>query len=365
MGNRTALFDRHQALGGKMVDFGGWDMPLHYGSQIREHEAVRSDCGMFDVSHMRVADVTGPQALAFLRYLLANDVAKAAPGKAIYSAMLNPEGGIIDDLIVYVMADDCYRLVLNCATGEADIQWMRRHIEGFEAALTPRPELGIIAVQGPNAIARLKAVACGDAGAALDAMSAFACAQVGSWTLARTGYTGEDGAEIILPAEKLEDLWQRLLDAGVVPAGLGARDTLRLEAGLNLYGNDMDAEHSPLESNLAWTVAWEPAERDFIGREALARQRTEGVRQRLVGLVMTGRGVLRAHQVVRVPGSDERGEITSGTFSPTLGHAIALARVPASAKGEVFVDMRGKDVAARIVKPGFVKNGKSQIQDIS
>jgi len=365
MGYKTALFDQHQALGGKMVDFGGWDMPLHYGSQIREHEAVRADCGMFDVSHMRVVDVSGAQAEAFLRYLLANDVAKVRPGKAIYSAMLNADGGIIDDLIVYFMADNLYRLVLNCATGEADILWMRSHCGAFEVTITPRPELGIIAVQGPNAIAKLKSVACSEASAVLDALPPFGCAQVGSWTLARTGYTGEDGAEIILPAEKLADLWQRLLDEGVTPAGLGARDTLRLEAGLNLYGNDMDAHHSPLESNLAWTIAWEPAERDFIGRAALTKQRAEGVRQRLVGLVMTGRGVLRAHQTVRVPGCEEHGEITSGTFSPTLGYAIALARVPAAAKGEVYVDMRGKEVPARVVKPGFVKNGKPQIQDIS
>lgn len=359
MGNKTALFALHQSLGGKMVDFGGWDMPLHYGSQIREHEAVRQDCGMFDVSHMRVVDVAGPQAEGFLRYLLANDVRKIAPGKAIYSAMLNEQGGIIDDLIVYFIADNDYRLVVNCATGPGDIAWMQRQSADFDIAITPRPELGIIAVQGPNALARVKTVSCENAVKALDAMPVFGCAQVGSWTIARTGYTGEDGAEIILPAEKLEDLWQRLLAAGVTPVGLGARDTLRLEAGMNLYGNDMNAEVSPLVSNLAWTVAWQPEERRFIGREALEAERTHGVEQKLVGLVMTERGVLRAHQKVKIPGLASEGEITSGTFSPTLGYAIALARVPAGAEGEALVEIRGKDVPVRIVKPGFVRNGRA------
>jgi len=342
-----------------MVDFGGWDMPLHYGSQIREHEAVRQSCGMFDVSHMRVVDVEGEGGEAFLRYLLANDVGRIAPGKAIYSVMLNTNGGIIDDLIVYFIDRGNYRLVVNCATAENDILWMKQQGEGFDVAILPRPELGIIAVQGPNAIARVKTVVCASAVAAIEAMPAFGCAQVGSWTLARTGYTGEDGVEIILPAEQLEDLWQRLLNVDVAPVGLGARDTLRLEAGMNLYGSDMDEHVSPLESNLAWTVAWEPQEREFIGRSALERQRAEGVKQRLVGLVMTERGVLRGHQKVKIPGIDAEGEITSGTFSPTLGYAIALARVPAAAGDKAIVDIRGRDVPVAIVKPGFVRRGKA------
>jgi aminomethyltransferase len=359
MGKKTALFTRHQSLGGKMVDFGGWDMPLHYGSQIREHETVRQNCGMFDVSHMRVVDVQGAGAEAFLRYLLANDVRRIVPGKAIYSLMLNATGGIIDDLIVYFIDTDNYRLVVNCATGDNDIRWMNDRAGGFDVAIIPRPELGIIAVQGPNAMVKIKAVVCDKAVAALEAMPVFGCAQVGSWTLARTGYTGEDGAEIILPTEQLDDLWQRLLDVDVAPVGLGARDTLRLEAGMNLYGSDMDEGVSPLESNLAWTVAWEPQERTFIGREALELQRTEGVKQRLVGLVMTERGVLRGHQKVKIPGLDAEGEITSGTFSPTLGYAIALARVPADAGDSAVVNIRGRDVPVAIVKPGFVRHGKA------
>jgi aminomethyltransferase len=355
------LYAIHQALGGKIVDFGGWDMPIHYGSQIKEHEAVRRDCGMFDVSHMRVVDVTGAGAKAFLRYLLANDVARIQPGKAIYSAMLNPQGGIIDDLIVYFIAEDNYRVVVNCATGPGDIEWMQQHSGGFEVVITPRPELGIIAVQGPNALAKVRTVVCESAQAALAEMPVFGCAQVGSWTLARTGYTGEDGAEIILPVESCVELWQRLTAVGVPPIGLGARDTLRLEAGMNLYGNDMDSTISPLQANLAWTVAWEPEERDFIGRQALEQERRDGVKWQLVGLVMKERGVLRSHQVVKFSGCAETGEITSGTFSPTLGFSIAMARVPAGASGQALVEIRGKDVPVEVVKPSFVRKGKALV----
>jgi aminomethyltransferase len=361
MGQKTALFAQHQALGGKIVDFGGWDMPLHYGSQLREHEQVRGDCGMFDVSHMRVVDVTGTQAEDFLRYLLANDVARIAPGKALYSALLNEQGGIIDDLIVYFLSPANYRLVVNCATGAGDIAWMQQQAAGYDVVISPRPALAIIAVQGPNAIAKVKAVVCANAVTALDAMPVFGCALVGSWMLARTGYTGEDGVEIILPTEQAENLWLRLLNVAVPPIGLGARDTLRLEAGLNLYGSDMDASISPLEANLAWTLAWEPASRNFIGRAALEAQRAQGVERRLVGLVMTEKGVLRGHQVVKIPGIAQTGEITSGTFSPTLGHAIALARVPAEAGSEALVEIRGRDVPVRIVKPCFVRHGQSQL----
>jgi len=372
MGNKTVLYESHQQLGGKMVDFGGWDMPLHYGSQLKEHKQVRAEVGMFDVSHMNVVDVTGPGARAFLQYLLANDVARVQPGKAIYSAMLNEQGGIIDDLIVYVMAEEDYRLVVNCATGAGDIAWMKQLVDSDACtsaktagvAINHRRDLGIIAVQGPEAIAKVATVVCDNAIAALADMPVFGCSQVGSWTLARTGYTGEDGVEIILPTEKVADLWQRLLTAGVPPIGLGARDTLRLEAGMNLYGSDMDGTTSPLESNLAWTVAWQPEDRNFVGRKVLEAERAAGIKKALVGVVMTEKGVLRAHQSLTIAGADEPGEITSGTFSPTLGCAIALARVPlvnGEVPAEASVEIRGRSLAVRVVKPCFVRKGKAQL----
>lgn len=327
---------------------------------------------MFDVSHMNVVDIAGPGARAFLQVLLANDVARVPAGKALYSAMLNESGGIIDDLIVYVLGEEDYRLVVNCATGAEDIAWMQQVAETDPCAdakaagvsITHRNELGIIAVQGPNAIAKVKTQVCDNAVAALDQMPVFGCSQVGSWTIARTGYTGEDGVEIILPTEQVADLWQRLLDAQVPPIGLGARDTLRLEAGMNLYGSDMDTSTSPLESNLAWTVAWQPEDRDFIGRKALEAECAAGVKRALVGVVMTEKGVLRAHQSLMIEGAEEQGEITSGTFSPTLGCAIALARVPlvnGEVAAEASVDIRGRSLPVRLVKPCFVRKGKVQI----
>jgi glycine cleavage system T protein (aminomethyltransferase) len=367
MGNKTALYGRHVELGGKMVDFGGWDMPLHYGSQLKEHQMVRTDAGMFDVSHMNVVDITGADAQEYLRYLLANDVARIGPGKALYSTMLNEAGGILDDLIVYCTGEGRYRVVVNCATGESDLSWMRGVLAGSDwtgVDINHRADLGIIAVQGPNALVKVRSVVCDKAVEALDSMAIFGCAEVGTWTLARTGYTGEDGIEIILPAEKLEELWQRLLAIDIAPIGLGARDTLRLEAGLNLYGSDMDADTTPLEVNLAWTVAWEPAGRQFVGRKALEKQRAEGVKRRLVGVLMTEKGVLRAHQSLTLPGLECRGEITSGTFSPTLGCAVALASVPVGDGGDpewAAVDIRGRQVPVRLVKPCFVRRGKPQI----
>lgn len=362
MGNRTPLFDTHQALGAKIVDFGGWDMPLHYGSQIDEHHEVRQHAGMFDVSHMAVVDVAGSDAKTWLQYLLANDVARLkTSGKALYSLMLNPEGGVIDDLIVYLLGDNSYRLVINCGTAARDIAWMQQQSAGFAVTITPRPDLAIIAVQGPQAVALVKSVASPEAATAIDGLQNFSAASVGSWFIARTGYTGEDGLELIVPGTEAVALWQQLLDAGVKPVGLGARDTLRLEAGMNLYGNDMDESVSPLEANLGWTIAWEPAGRNFIGRSALEAQRASGVNFKLVGLVMAAKGVLRAHQQVTsatVPGT---GEITSGTFSPTLGLSIALARVPVDFSGAALVDIRGKAMPVNIVKPCFVRHGQAVV----
>lgn len=370
MGLKTPLYALHVAAGAKIVDFGGWDMPLSYGSQIEEHHAVRRDSGVFDVSHMAVVDLTGARVRALLRHILANDVAKlAVPGQALYSCMLLPNGGVIDDLIAYFISESWFRLVVNAGTRRKDIAWIERHAALHEVAVRERTDLAILAVQGPLArekTASLLPAAHRDTALAI---ARFSAAAIDSWFLARTGYTGEDGFEIMLPGAEAEGLWRGLIGRGVTPAGLGARDTLRLEAGMNLYGNDMDESRNPLESGLAWTVALEPRERDFIGRDALLEARARGS-DALVGLVLEERGVLRSHQIVRAalaPAADARGapavlepvgEVTSGTFSPTMNRSIALARVKPQAGPRVMVDIRGRPAAARIVKPPFVRNGK-------
>lgn len=362
MGNKTALYATHQTMGGKLVDFGGWDMPLHYGSQIEEHHKVRQSAGMFDVSHMTVVDVTGADAKAYLQYLLANDVAKldSLRGKALYSGMLNHEGGVIDDLIVYNLGD-WYRVVVNCSTREKDLAWMNHVAAAFSVAVTERPELAMIAVQGPEAIRITSTLVSAEQAAVIASLAIFQGLPAGDWFIGRTGYTGEDGLEIMLPSEAAVHLWQALADAGVAPCGLGARDTLRLEAGMNLYGHEMDETVSPLAANMGWTIAWQPSAREFIGRAVLEAQKATGSTQKLVGLVLRERGVLRAEQIVTVDGSDEKGVITSGTFSPSLGYSIALARVPRSIDTHCQVDMRGKQVTVEVVAPNFVRNGKAII----
>lgn len=356
MGKQTPLYQQHLDANGKIVDFGGWDMPIHYGSQLQEHNIVREDAGMFDVSHMTIVDIAGPEALAYLQKILANDVSKLGfTGKALYTGMLNEEGGVIDDLIVYKM-DGWYRTVVNCGTREKDLAWMNKQIEAFDATLTERPELAMVAVQGPNAIEKVKQVRTEQA-ALISELKVFQGLPVGEWFYARTGYTGEDGLEIMIPAAEVAQFWEALLAAGVAPAGLGARDTLRLEAGMNLYGNDMDDSISPLQAGMGWTIAWEPADRDFIGRKALEAQKAAGVPSKLVGIVLETRGVMRSHQKVVVEGIGE-GEITSGTFSPTLQHSIAMARVPYDTGSECNIEMRGKLIPARVVKMPFVRNGK-------
>jgi glycine cleavage system T protein (aminomethyltransferase) len=354
---QTPLNAAHRAAGAKMVDFGGWEMPVSYGSQIEEHHAVRRDAGMFDVSHMLAVDLAGDGARAFLRYALANNVDKLSlPGKALYSCLLGRDGGILDDLITYFVREDAFRIVVNAATADKDVAWFNALIaeRAPGLVLTPRRDLAMIAVQGPNARSKVWA-ALPESRAATEPLKPFVATQLGDDFIARTGYTGEDGFEITLPAGRSVALWNALVAAGVRPCGLGARDTLRLEAGMNLYGQDMTEAENPLESGLAWTVDLATA-RDFIGKEALARM---SIARQQVGLVQQGSGgVLRSHQKVLTGAGS--GEITSGTFSPTLARSIALARVPVRvATGDtVTVEVRDKRLEARVVKPPFVRNGK-------
>ena len=361
MGRRTPLFALHQELNARIVDFGGWDMPVQYSSQIGEHHAVRRAAGVFDVSHMCVVDLKGQRVRALLAELLANDVGRLkTAGKALYSCMLNERGGVLDDLIVYFLTESFFRAVVNAGTRDKDLAWIRRHAAAFDVEVTERVDLAMLAIQGPEARAKaVQLLAAGDREAAL-ALGVFVGRELGGWFVARTGYTGEDGFEIMMPAADAVAAWRRLNSLGVASCGLGARDTLRLEAGMNLYGHDMDESTDPFESGLAWTVALEPHERAFVGRGALEALRTRGPGRKLVGLLLEDRGVLRSHQKVLVPAAGE-GEITSGTFSPTLERSIALARVPAATAERVQVDIRGKLLNAKVVKPPFVRFGKSLV----
>ena len=355
MSQRTPLYDAHVAAGARMVDFGGWEMPINYGSQIEEHHKVRQAAGMFDVSHMTVVDINGAQARHFLSYLLANDVAKLkSPGRAFYSCMLNEQGGILDDLITYFLEEAFFRVVVNAATHDKDMAWITSQARAFEVVVKERPELAMIAVQGPAA---REAVLAGlpEADAATAAgLKPFSAGQFGDMFIARTGYTGEDGFEVSLPAQSAIALWDQLLAAGVVPCGLGARDTLRLEAGMNLYGQDMDESVTPLESGLGWTTALKD-ERAFMGKDALLEQKADGIENKLVGLVLQGRGVLRPGQRVVTQAGD--GITTSGSFSPTLQKAIAFARIPRDATQSCQVDIRGRLLDCSIVQPPFARNG--------
>jgi len=361
MTEKTVLNDIHRASGARMVDFGGWDMPINYGSQIEEHHAVRRDAGMFDVSHMTVIDLHGPRTREFLRRLLANSVDKLkVQGKALYSCMLNEQGGVIDDLIVYFFDEAHFRLVVNAATRAKDLAWIEQQAEAFGVEVKERPDFSMIAVQGPNARARVIGLLHEVDRPRIEKLGRFAAAAAQGphgmpLFIARTGYTGEDGFEIVVPNEHAVALWQALADAGVKPAGLGARDTLRLEAGMNLYGQDMDESVSPWEANLGWTITLDEG-RDFIGRKALEAQKAAGVPRVMVGLVLDEKGVLRHGQ--KVLSANGEGEILSGSFAPTLDKAVAFARIPAGEPGDVRVDIRGREVPVRVVKYPFVRDGK-------
>lgn len=360
---KTPLNAVHRAAGAKMVDFGGWDMPLHYGSQLEEHHKVRSDAGMFDVSHMRVVDLRGEGARDFLRQLVANNVDKLTlPGKALYSCLLNEQGGVIDDLIIYFMREDWFRIVVNAGTAEKDLAWMEKQRAALAPALTlaPRRDLAMIAIQGPQARTKFWAAMPGSQEIS-EHLKPFQATEMGTMFIARTGYTGEDGFEVMVPEKAAPFLWQALQEQGVAPIGLGARDTLRLEAGMNLYGQDMDESVSPLESGLSWTVDL-VSPRDFIGKQALASQ---AVSRQLTGLLLLDKGVLRSHQ--KIITSHGEGEITSGGFAPTLNQSIAMARLPAAvAVGEmVQVEIRGKLLTAQVVRYPFVRNGKPCYKNVA
>lgn len=358
MSQTTPLYDLHCQSDARMVDFGGWDMPLNYGSQIEEHHHVRRSAGMFDVSHMTVIDLAGRETSNFLRTLLANSIDRlTAPGEALYSCMLNDSGGVIDDLITYRGESDNFRLIVNAATRENDLAWINRQSAGFAVTVTEQPELAMIAIQGPQARDALAAVRP-DIAEETSAIGRFRARYFDTWMVARTGYTGEDGFEVVLPAGQAPALWQGLAAHGVHPCGLGARDTLRLEAGMNLYGQDMDESVSPLECGLGWTVDWEAQGREFIGRSSLAEQLRLGAPRKQVALVLDGRGVLRHGQKLLAT-DEEAGVITSGTYSPTLECAIAFGLVTADAPAHLSVDMRGRQLPVRQVKAPFVRNGKA------
>jgi aminomethyltransferase len=356
MGHQTPLYAEHRALNARIVDFGGWDMPVQYKSVLEEHHAVRRSVGMFDVSHMTFLEIEGPDAVAYLQHVLANDVTRLKqPGKALYSAMLNPQGGVIDDLIVYAPTETYpgrWRMIVNCGTREKDLAWLQQQMATFRVTLVERTDMALIAVQGPQARARVAQLRP-EIKALVEGLAVFQAADHETWFIARTGYTGEDGLEILLPEGDAPAFWRELLAEGVVPCGLGARDTLRLEAGMNLYGHEMDDNVSPLAANMAWTIAWD---HEFVGKAALVQAQQDNTQQ-LVGLMLEGKGVLRAEMLVIT----EKGEgiTTSGTFSPTLEKSIALARVPKGDYQQVEVEIRGKRVLAKVVKPVFARNGKS------
>ena len=348
---RTALYDAHVAANARMTPFAGWSMPLHYGSQIAEHHGVRRSAGMFDVSHMTITDLAGEGAGNLLARVFANDFAKAVPGRAVYGALLNETGGIVDDVIVY--GRDCgYRLISNAGTRARVLDWLGVHAADIDVELRRRDDLALLAVQGPDSLAMFAQAT----GVDVADLPAFRLREQRGWMIARTGYTGELGVEVALPGDEAPALWRRLSNAGVVPAGLGARDTLRLEAGLLLYGQDMDETTSPHECNLGWTVAWDPPDRVFVGREALARQRSVAPQRVLRGVVLAARGVIRHGQRVRTGVGD--GIVTSGIFSPTLGYSIGFARVPRGATGDCLIEIRRSHVPGRIVRPPFVRHGK-------
>ena len=344
-----------------MVDFAGWNLPLHYGSQVSEHHAVRNSVGMFDVSHLALTRVSGRGAKSYLRRLLANDIDRLGDRVAgLYSCLLNDSGCVLDDLIAYRLADDRYRVVSNAATAEAVRAQMHKLARPFPVQLAPEEDRVTLAVQGPQAMELGSAVAAkvigGEYAAELAALKPFSAMDESGMLAARTGYTGEDGFEIYLDAATGQAFWQALLKVGVTPCGLGARDTLRLEAGLCLYGQDMDATVTPLHCGLKWTLAMDPPQRDFVGRRALECLVGNADLPVFKGLIMQKRGMLRAGQKVVTPNGP--GVVTSGGYSPIMSVSIGLARVPLGPYTECEVEIRGAGTPCAVVKPPFVRRGR-------
>ena len=289
--NKTPLHNAHIQLGAKMVNFSNWEMPISYSSLIEEHNAVRTSAGIFDVSHMSVFDFDGDNQVAFFKKIFANDIKKIyKDNKAIYGALLNEEGGILDDLIIY-HANNKFRLVSNCSTREQNKQWLEKHALEFGVKVMERSDMGILAIQGPDALNKIQGVK--EIDAQVNTLQSFGCMFEGDKLYARTGYTGEDGLELIVPTQDINHLWDQALEMGCTPVGLGARDTLRLEAGLNLYGNDMTINNHPYESNLGWTIDMSDKNREFIGKNALLSI-DQSKSQKIVGIILQDKGVLRS-----------------------------------------------------------------------
>lgn len=360
---RTPLYEAYADHGAKTVDFGGWEMPVQFSGILAEHEAVRTRVGLFDVSHMGEIEVKGPDTLPFLQWMVTNDVSKLEPGMAMYSPMVNEQGGCVDDLIIYCFTTELCWVVVNAANTDSDFAWLSRHASAFQVTLTDlSAEVVLLALQGPNAEAVLQPLTP----AALGELRTYRFVESDvdghPVVLSRTGYTGEDGFEIYADRSYARDLWNALLTAGapfaIAPCGLGSRDTLRLEARLPLYGHELSADITPLEAGLGTFVKLSKG--DFLGRAALQRQKEEGVRRKLVGIAMTGRHIPRAGYRVWKDGQDV-GFVTSGTLSPTLQQGVALALVETSCAviGEPLeIEIRGKQVPGVVAKTPFYKRPK-------
>ena len=351
---RTPLHDRHAAAGAKLVPFAGWEMPVTYEGILEEHSAVRTHAGMFDVSHMGEVEVEGPGALVFLQRVLSNDVAAIALGAAQYSCLCNEEGGVLDDLFTYRLGGDRYLIVTNSANHDADLAWLGRWSRGFDVTVRDVADrYAMLAVQGPHA----RGIVSRALGLESPPRMRVATARIGNRPalVCGTGYTGEDGVELLIDPEVATPIWAELLDAGVVPCGLGARDTLRLEVCFHLHGNDLSPERNPIEAGLGWCCKEETG---FIGAEAIGRARTEGTAEKLAPFKIEGAGIARQGNPV-LAGGEPSGVVTSGTFSPSLEIGIGMAYVRADLaepETEVEIDVRGKLRPARIAsKPLYRK----------
>jgi len=351
--NKTTLHESHIELGAKMVNFSNWEMPISYTSLIEEHNAVRNTAGIFDVSHMAVFDFMGGDQIAFFEKIFANDIKKISlENKAIYGALLNEEGGILDDLIIY-HANSKFRLVSNCSTREQNRDWYKKHAVEFGVEVIERSDIGILAIQGPDALNKILAIS--EIDHQVNNLQSFGCIFDGEKLFARTGYTGEDGLELIVPNSDIKSLWNKALELDCTPIGLGARDTLRLEAGLNLYGNDMTVDNHPYESNLGWTIDMNDENRQFIGKDALLSI-NQSESKKIVGIILRDKGVLRTgYEITHGQGN---GIVLSGSYSPTLQSSIGLARVDRGYQENGKVMIRNKELNIDFVSPRFLRQGK-------